>query len=331
VEASRLPLLEKARGADQARPQGHGDRPGERAPDVHPVVRSGGGGIGHGERSPGRRVSQVAHGVAVIEISGEHRPFRGAPDAQHTGVARLLGAQTVTGEQPIALRAELEAAQTLPGVQRLHLRTADYVVKSDLVRIAHGQLLAALIPRQTGDRLLLEAGQARGAGHILGRDDRQPGGKRRARQRQEQRRRCGGDRGVAVGVGVAVEVAVGRGVRVGRTAGGAVSVGVEVGVGVAVGRGAGNAQAPRLTVTMASRRVEILGLTSIIIGGHLHGGPAHHVLTSFATVTPSPPSFSPPGSKDLTCGCWPRAWRTSWRSLPVPLPWMMRTNGSPAK
>jgi predicted esterase len=52
---------------------------------------------------------------------------------------------------------------------------------------------------------------------------------------------------------------------------------------------------------------------------------------NFATVTPSPPSVLAPSSNDLTYECPFNASRTAWRNRPVPLPWMMRTNGNPAR
>ena len=52
---------------------------------------------------------------------------------------------------------------------------------------------------------------------------------------------------------------------------------------------------------------------------------------SFTTVTPSPPSPSLPLSRLVTAGLARKNSRTAWRSLPVPLPWMMRTHGRPAR
>ena len=46
---------------------------------------------------------------------------------------------------------------------------------------------------------------------------------------------------------------------------------------------------------------------------------------------PRRPLFGLPSSNQVTCEFCRNASRTTWRSLPVPLPWMMRTNGNPAE
>ena len=50
-----------------------------------------------------------------------------------------------------------------------------------------------------------------------------------------------------------------------------------------------------------------------------------------ATVTPSPPSLGWASSNDFTYECPRKASRTAARSLPVPLPCTIRTNGNPAR
>ena len=56
-----------------------------------------------------------------------------------------------------------------------------------------------------------------------------------------------------------------------------------------------------------------------------------HETFNLITVTPSPPSPSWPVSNDFTRGFVLIALRIARRSAPVPLPWMMRTNGSAAR
>lgn len=57
----------------------------------------------------------------------------------------------------------------------------------------------------------------------------------------------------------------------------------------------------------------------------------HYSCRSLASVTPSPPWLSRAPSKPAASGCRARKSRTTWRSAPVPLPWMIRTKGSEAR
>ena len=58
--------------------------------------------------------------------------------------------------------------------------------------------------------------------------------------------------------------------------------------------------------------------------------PDHFCSINFATVTPSPPSPGPPARNSPTKGWLFRLSRMASRSAPVPLPWMMRTQGKRA-
>src|SRR5207245_1712013 len=50
-----------------------------------------------------------------------------------------------------------------------------------------------------------------------------------------------------------------------------------------------------------------------------------------ATVAPPPPSCCGGSETDSTCGCCCKNCRSAFRRIPMPLPWTMRTRGSPAR